>query len=276
MRIDSHQHFWHFSPQKHAWISDEMAVIRHDFLPEDLEPILSRNNFDGCVLVQVEQNEQEGSMEFLRFADLYDFIKGVVGWVDLRAENIVERLQYFKKFPKMKGFRHIVQGEAIGFMQQKNFVRGVREMAKFGYTYDILIYPTQLKDVLHLVRECPENKFVIDHLAKPYIKDKKVSQWSNYMHQIGKEEQVYCKISGMITESDWQNWQKADFHIYLDVVLEAFGTDRLMFGSDWPVCLVAGNFEQVIDIVESYFARFSANEKAKIFGENAMKFYSLS
>ena len=274
-KIDAHQHFWHFSPEKHSWIDDSMQKIQRDFLPEDLEPILKRNDFDGCVLVQVEQNEAEGTMEYLQFAELYDFIKGVVGWVDLRAENLIERLEFFKKFSKLKGFRHIVQGEDLGFLEQKNFVLGVQELARFGFTYDILIYPKQLRDALNFVRQCPDNQLVIDHLAKPDIRNKGTSTWGNYMRQIATYENVFCKISGMVTEADWQNWQKDDFYIYMDLVLENFGIDRLMFGSDWPVCLVAGDYEQVLGIVESYFSALSATEKAKIFGGNAVKFYHL-
>lgn len=274
MTIDAHQHFWYYNATDYAWIDDSMKVIQRDFLPADLEPILQKNGFDGCVLVQVNQTEQE-NYDFLKFAELYDFIKGVVGWVDFRAENLWERLSYFKQFDKLKGFRHIVQGEPMGFMQQESFIRGVKKLVDFGYTYDILIYPKQLKDALHLVRECPENKFVIDHIAKPDIKNKEISKWSNYMKEIAQHEHVFCKISGMVTEADWQKWKKGDFYIYLDMVLEFFGTDRIMYGSDWPVCLVAGAYEEQLSIVQSYFDKLSKSEKDKLFGENATRFYGL-
>ncbi|RYU95503.1 amidohydrolase family protein [Emticicia agri] len=274
MTIDAHQHFWYYTAKDYAWIDDSMKTIQHDFLPADLEPILQKNGFDGCVLVQVNQTEHENH-DFLKFAQLYSFIKGVVGWVDLRADNLWERLSYFKQFDKLKGFRHIVQGEPIGFMQQESFIRGVKKLLDFDYTYDILIYPKQLKDALHLVRECPDNKFVIDHIAKPDIKNKGISKWSNYMKAIAQHQQVYCKISGMVTEADWNKWEKEDFYIYLDCVLEFFGIDRIMYGSDWPVCLVAGAYEDQLGIVQSYFAQLSETEKAKLFGENATRFYSL-
>ena len=274
MTIDAHQHFWHYNAKDYSWIDDSMRTIQRDFLPADLEPILKKNGFDGCVLVQVNQTEQENH-DFLKFAVLYDFIKGVVGWVDLRAENLWEQLSYFKQFPKLKGFRHIVQGEPVGFMQQESFVKGIKKLVDFGYTYDILIYPKQLKDALHLVRECPDNKFVIDHIAKPDIKNKEISKWSNYMIEIAQHEHVFCKISGMVTEADWQKWKKEDFYIYLDWVLELFGTDRIMYGSDWPVCLVAGAYEDQLAIVQSYFAQLSKTEKDKLFGGNATRFYGL-
>ncbi|UTA69272.1 amidohydrolase [Emticicia sp. 21SJ11W-3] len=274
MTIDAHQHFWHYNAKYYAWIDESMKAIQRDFLPADLEPLLNKNGIDGCVLVQVNQSEQE-NIDFLKFADLYSFIKGVVGWIDLRADNLAERLKYFSQFQKLKGFRHIVQGEPVGFMQQESFIDGVKKLVPFGYTYDILIYPKQLKDALHIVRECPDNKFVIDHIAKPDIKNKEVSRWSNYMKEIARHEQVYCKVSGMVTEADWYNWKKEDFYIYLDTVLDCFGTNRLMYGSDWPVCLVAGAYEDQLSIVQSYFEKLTQTEKDKIFGENAVRFYGL-
>ena len=274
MTIDAHQHFWHYNAENYAWIDDSMRTIQRDFLPADLEPILQKNGFDGCVLVQVNQTEQENH-DFLKFAELYDFIKGVVGWVDLRAENLWARLSYFKQFSKLKGFRHIVQGEPVGFMQQESFINGIKKLSDFGYTYDILVYPKQLKDALHLVRECPDNKFVIDHIAKPDIKSKEISRWSNYMKEIAQHQNVSCKISGMVTEADWHKWKKEDFYIYLDCILEFFGTDRIMYGSDWPVCLVAGAYEEQLSIVQSYFDKLSKAEKDKLFGYNATRFYGL-
>lgn len=274
MKIDSHQHFWHYNTKDYGWIDDSMRVIQKDFLPEDLEPILQKNNYDGCVLVQVNQTEEENHY-FLKFAELYDFIKGVVGWIDLKADNLGERLQYFQQFEKLKGFRHIVQGEPVGFMQNEGFKRGLKLLPKYNFTYDILVFPKQLKDTLAIVRECTENKFVIDHIAKPEIKDKKITQWANYMAQIAQYENVYCKVSGMVTEANWQNWKKEDFYIYLDYILEYFGVERIMYGSDWPVCLVAASYEQQLEIVESYFSKLSSTEKDLIFGKNAVKFYNL-
>lgn len=275
MRIDAHQHFWYYNATDYAWIDDSMKAIQRDFLPSDLEPILQKHNFDGCVLVQVNQNEAENDY-FLKFAELYDFIKGVVGWIDLKADNLPERLEYYRQFAPLKGFRHIVQGEPIGFMRDEQFIKGVQQLAPHNYTYDVLIYPSQMKDAVHLIRQCSDNQFVIDHIAKPYIKDKEIVRWANYMQKLSEFPHVMCKVSGMVTEADWHNWKKEDFYIYLDIVFECFGPDRIMYGSDWPVCLVAAQYEQQLEIVESYFDKLSSTEKAKIFGENAAKFYHLA
>lgn len=274
MKIDAHQHFWKYDSENYAWIDESMSKIRRDFLPHDLKPILEKNNFDGCVLVQVNQTEEE-TLHFNAFAEQHDFIKGVVGWTDLFSKDLEVNLNKYSKYPKIKGFRHIVQGEDVGFMQNPEFVSGIQQLAKHDFTYDILIYPTQMKDAKYLVKNCPDNKFVIDHIAKPHIKDQKISQWGNYMQKLGEMPNVYCKISGMVTESDWENWKKEDFYIYLDIVLNSFGIDRLMYGSDWPVCLLAAEYEQQLDIIKSYFEKLSITEQDKIFGGNAERFYNL-
>jgi L-fuconolactonase len=274
MKIDAHQHFWHYNATNYAWIDDSMQVIQKDFLPADLEPILKQNGFDGCVLVQVNQTEEENQY-FLKFAELYDFIKAIVGWIDLRADNLTERLDYFDQFDRIKGFRHIVQAEPLGFMRDERFINGIQQLVPYNYTYDILIYPNQMKDTVNLLRQCPDNRFVIDHIAKPNIKDKEIVRWANYIQKLSEFPNVMCKLSGMVTEADWQNWQKEDFYIYLDIVFECFGIDRIMYGSDYPVCLVAGTYEAQLQIVESYFAQLTSSEKDKIFGLNATKFYHI-
>ncbi|WP_234733132.1 amidohydrolase family protein [Tellurirhabdus bombi] len=274
MTIDSHQHFWFFDPVRDAWITDEMAVIRQDFLPADLEPVLKANGIDGCVAVQAAQSEDE-TLLLLKLAEAYSFIKGVVGWVDLQSEKVYDRLEYFSQYEELKGIRHIVQAEPDDFMTRPEFIRGVRQLAAFDLTYDILIYPTQLKAALQLVRAVPEVNFVIDHLAKPYIKDQKINTWSNFMVEIAKHPNVSCKVSGMVTEADWKNWKKEDFYPYLDVVFEHFGPDRLMFGSDWPVSLVAADYEQVKGMLEEYTKRWGDEVHRKVFGANAERFYNL-
>lgn len=274
MKIDAHQHFWKYDSENYAWINQSMSKIQRDFLPNDLKPILEKNLIDGCVLVQVNQTEEE-TIYFNDLAEQHEFIKGVVGWTDLLSSNLNSRLENYSKLPKIKGFRHIVQAEPVGFMQNPSFISGVQLLAKYNFTYDILIYPSQLKDAKHLVKNCPDNKFVIDHLAKPYIKEQKISQWGNYMQKLGEMPNVYCKISGMVTEADWQTWKKEDFYIYLDVALNSFGIDRLIYGSDWPVCLVAAEYEEQLDIVKSYFEKLSLTEQDKIFGGNAARFYGL-
>ena len=277
MTIDSHQHFWIYDAVRDAWINDQMTRIRRNFLPEDLLPVLQANGVDGCVAVQADQSEVE-TIFLLALAEKYShFVKGVVGWVDLRAEDLYEKLEYYSQYELLKGFRHVAQAEPDDFLSRADVIKGIRQLTAFDFTYDILIYPTQLKAALHLVREVSEVKFVVDHLAKPYIKDQKINTWSNYMRQLAAQPHVHCKVSGMVTEADWQHWTKKDFYPYLDVVLEAFGPERLLFGSDWPVCLVAAEYDQVIGLVRDYMTHvgFSQSDQAKVFGENAVRFYRL-
>lgn len=275
MTIDAHQHFWHYDPVRDSWITDDMAVIRRDFLPADLEPVLAANGIDGCVAVQADQSEDETRF-LISMAQAYDIVKGVVGWVDLQAPNVVDRLTELTQYPELKGIRHVAQAEPDDFLARPNVVQGIRQLAAFGLTYDILIYPTQLKAALHLVRDVPEVSFVIDHLAKPYIKKGDIRLWTNFMTEMARCPNVSCKVSGMVTEADWHSWSKKDFFPYLDVVFAEFGPDRLMFGSDWPVCLVAANYTQVKNLVEDYVAPWGSEVRDKVFGANAVAFYRLS
>jgi L-fuconolactonase len=275
-RIDSHQHFWKFDPIRDSWITEEMNVIRRDFLPQDLLPVLQQNSFDGSVLVQSDQSEAENEFQ-LNNASQHEFIKGVVGWVDLLSPSVEERLQYYSQFKKMKGFRHVLQGEKDrAFMLQPVFMKGIGLLRKYNFTYDILVFPNQLKHIQDFVKAFPDQPFVIDHIAKPNIKDKKIDEWKKDMEAIAKFENVSCKISGMATEADWVNWKKQDFNPYIDTVIEAFGPDRILYGSDWPVCLVTGSYERILEIVEYYFSSFSPGEQELFFGGNAIKFYNLN
>ncbi len=275
-RIDAHQHFWKYDPARHGWISEEMKVIQRDFLPDDLRPLLAQIGFGGCVLVQVDQTPGENEF-FLSLADEHDFILGVVGWVDLQAADVEEQLAELKKHQKLKGFRHILQAEPDeAFMLRPSFRRGIGKLRQFGYTYDILIFPNHLRHAIQLVAEFPDQLFVLDHLAKPYIKAGNIAQWKKDIATLARHPNVSCKVSGMVTEADWKNWKKEHFTPYLDVAVDAFGTSRLMFGSDWPVCLCAAAYEDVVGIVESYFAGFSADERAAVWGGNAKLFYNLA
>ncbi|MEK9603486.1 MAG: amidohydrolase family protein [Flavobacteriaceae bacterium] len=274
MRIDSHQHFWKFDPVRDAWIDDSMKEIARDFLPKDLEPLLSANKIDGCVAVQADQSEIETEF-LLDLARKNPIIKGVVGWVDLCADNLNQRLSVYSKNPLLKGVRHIVQAEKEGFMLKDSFLRGIDQLKNFDLTYDILIYPHQLEEAIGLVEKNPEQPFVVDHLAKPYIKDKKINEWAHHIKKLGTNTNVYCKLSGMLTESDWNHWKASDFDNYLKVVIEAFGSDRLMFGSDWPVCLLAGSYQHSLRIVEDFIGKLSIDDQNKIMGENAINFYNL-
>jgi L-fuconolactonase len=275
LRIDAHQHFWIFDPFRDEWITDKMAVIKKDFLPKDLQAVLQKNNFDGSVVVQSDQSEKENEFQ-LNNAAGNDFIKGVVGWVDLQAANVEERLAFYSSFKKMKGFRHVLQGETDrALMLKPAFRNGISKLEKHGFTYDLLVFPDQLKYIPELVAAFPGQKFVIDHIAKPKIKYGKIEEWENDISKVATHENVYCKISGMVTEADWKKWKKEDFNPYMDVVVEAFGTRRIMYGSDWPVCLVAAPYRKVLNIVEEYFSSFSQNEQQLFFGGNAVRFYNL-
>lgn len=274
-KIDAHQHFWYFDPVRDSWITDEMNAIQKDFLPKDLLPVLQQNGFDGCVAVQASQSEEETNF-LLELADENSFIKGVVGWVDLQAENIADRLAYYKQFPKLKGFRHVLQGETDrALMLKPAFKRGIAALQKHNFTYDILIFRDQLKYAKELAQTFPNQKFVIDHLSKPDIKSGDIAGWEKDMRAIAAEENVYCKVSGMVTEADWRAWKQEDFTPYLSVVTEAFSVKRLMYGSDWPVCLVAGTYSEMFSIVKEYFSSFSAEEQAQFFGVTATQFYNL-
>ncbi|QCX40340.1 amidohydrolase [Aureibaculum algae] len=275
MTIDSHQHFWNYEPIKHDWIDDDMSVIRHDFLPSDLRTVYDENNIDGCVAVQADQTLEENDF-LLDLASKNDFIKGVVGWADLRAENIDDVLKHYSQFEKLKGFRHVVQGEPDhNFLLRPDFLRGISALDKYNFTYDILVFPHQLGSVLEFVREFPNQKFVIDHIAKPYIKDGFFDGWEVLINEISNHENVQCKLSGMITEADYKTWTPTQIAPYIETVLHAFGSKRIQFGSDWPVCLVAGNYKQVKDLVTDFIANLSSAEQADIMGNNAIKFYNL-
>lgn len=275
IKIDAHQHFWYYNPQKHDWIDASMSVIQKDFLPKDLEKVFKQNGIDGCISVQADQTEAETDF-LLALAEEYDFIKGVVGWVDLRAPNLEERLVHFAEYAKLKGFRHVVQSEPDpNFMLQKSFQYGLGCLEKYGFTYDILIFPTQLAAALKTVKNFPRQKFVIDHIAKPNIKKGAIGEWETHMRQLGEQPNVWCKLSGMVTEADWQKWSYQDFVPYLDIIFDAFPNDRVMFGSDWPVCLLGGSYEKVKSIVERYTSNLSPIKLKRFWGENALNFYNI-
>lgn len=275
MVIDAHQHFWQYDPVRHDWIDDTMATIRRDFLPADLKKIYTENGINGCVAVQADQTLTETDF-LLDLADQNDFIKGVVGWVDLRSNQLESVLEPYKTRQKLKGFRHVVQGEIDhNFLLRPEFLNGISIIQKKGYTYDILVFPHQLGAVLEFVSLFDTMPFVIDHIAKPYIKDGFFKGWANQMMAIAKHENVYCKLSGMITEADYATWTPEQIYPYLELVLKAFGSKRIMFGSDWPVCQVAGNYDSVKDLITQFITTLSTDEQAAIMGENAVAFYDL-
>lgn len=276
MKIDAHQHFWNYDPQRHTWIDDAMHAIRRNFLPDELKPILQRNGFGGCVAVQADQTETETGF-LLQLAEENAFIKGVVGWVDLQAADVEERLAHFAQFPKVKGFRHIVQAESDPhFLSRPAFRNGVSQLQRFGFTYDILIYPHQLKAAVDFAAAFPQQRFVLDHLAKPYIKRGLIDEWHGDLKKLAALDNVWCKVSGLVTEANWPHHNVHDFIPYIEAALEAFGINRVMFGSDWPVCLVAASYENVTAIAHEVLKKLSDDEQQKFFGANAMQFYHLN
>ena len=275
MIIDSHQHFWRYEKEKHAWIDDGMAVIRRDFLPEDLEPIYENFGVAGCIAVQADQNVKENDF-LLNQAKNQDFIKGIIGWLDLRSDRLNEDLEYYASYHLMKGYRHIVQGESDPlFLLRKEFLRGIGELQKRGLIYEILVVPHQLPVVLEFVKQFPNITFVLDHMAKPYIKDGYFSSWALLMKELGIIQNVCCKVSGLITEADYQAWTQQEIIPYIDVVLESFGPERILYGSDWPVCLVAGNYGKVLQLAKEFSKKLSNEEQQLFFYKNAQRIYDL-
>lgn len=275
MIIDTHQHFWKYDKERHAWIDEDMKKIRRDFLPEELEQVYSGNGIKGCIAVQADQTETENNF-LLDLAEEYDFIKGIVGWVDFRSEDIEERLQYYSGKKKIKGFRHIVQGESdYNFLLREPFLRGIEALGKYDFCYEILVFPHQLGAVLEFVKKFPNQKFVIDHLAKPYIKDGFFDGWAFLMREIAAQGNVFCKISGMVTEADYNNWSYEQLQPYMHWVFEHFGSKRVMFGSDWPVCLVAASYSEVKRTAEKFISQFSEEDQNNFWYKNAIDFYNI-
>ena len=274
--IDAHQHFWKYDAQEYAWISDELAPLKRDFLPEELLQLLNKEKISGAISVQARQSEKENEF-LLNHAKGNPFIKGVVGWIDLRSEKVEERLSFYRNFPILKGFRHVVQDEKDPeFMLHPAFLQGIEQLIKYGYCYDILVYARQLPQVLAFLNHFPDKPFIIDHLAKPDIKQGGFTSWQADMRKIAAFPKVLIKVSGMITEADWHHWEKEDFYPYLDELVLSFGVERLCYGSDWPVCNLAGNYSLQWDIVKSYFSTFNPSDINKVMGWNTQRFYHLN
>lgn len=275
MRIDAHQHFWLYDERKDSWITDEMAKIRRNFLPNDIGQILKDNNFDGVVAVQADQSHRE--TEFLvELSSVYKLIKGIVGWVDLASDAIHDHLSNFSKYPVIKGFRHIVESEQDGnFLMRPKIQRGLKALASFGFTFDLLISPIHYESTLRCVQSNPDLNFMLDHIAKPSIKTGELEEWSRFIVQLSTFPNVYCKISGLATEADWNSWEIDDFAACIDHAITCFGRDRVCFGSDWPVCLLAADFESSIAIAQSKVKNFSTSEQENFWGNVASRFYNL-
>jgi L-fuconolactonase len=275
MRIDAHQHFWQYSPEEYGWIGPDMDVLKQDRLPDDLAPLLNEANLDGTVAVQARQTLEE-TQWLLELSDQHAFLKGVVGWVDLCSPDLRAQLERFSAHPKFCGVRHVVHDEPDDqFMLRDDFLRGIAALAEFDLTYDLLIFPKHLPVACELVERFPEQPFVLDHIAKPLINAGVLEPWAAEIKQLAAYPNVACKISGMVTEADWQGWKPSHFWPYLDVVSKVFGPNRLMFGSDWPVCTLAGSYGQVAGLVATYAQQLSVDEQAAIWGGTAQRFYGL-
>lgn len=275
MRLDSHQHFWIYTPEQYDWIDSDMNLLRQDFLPEELHVELTKNRIEGCIAVQACQTESETSW-LLQLTETYPFVRGVVGWVDLCAANAAANLERLSQHPGLKGIRHVVQSEPDDrFLLREDFQNGVKCLGRVGLTYDLLIFPRQLPAAIEFVRKFPDQEFVLDHIAKPQIRSAVLHPWENFIREIAKSANLYCKVSGLVTEADWQAWKKPHFEPYWNVILEAFGPDRILYGSDWPVCKLAAEYSQVVDLAEQLSCELSIHEQAKFFGQNARKFYRI-
>lgn len=276
MRLDAHQHFWHYNPTDYTWMTGRMAALKHDFLPQDLQPLLAGIHFDGSIAVQARQNLEE-TRWLLELADRFEFIKGVVGWVDLCSEELGGQLERFAGHPKLAGVRHIVHDEPDdNFMLRPEFRRGIAQLRAFDLTYDLLLFPKHLRAAAQLVEEFPEQPFVVDHLAKPGIAEELYSPWQEDFLELAKFRNVACKLSGLVTETRWKQWQPEDFHRYLDIAFAAFGWSRLMIGSDWPVCTLSGEYEPVMKVVMDYVRKYPAEAQAAMLGENCARFYGIA
>lgn len=275
MRIDAHQHFWSYSAAEYPWIGKGMERLAHDHLPADLALLAAAEGIAGTVAVQARQSLEE-SRWLLELSDADPLIRGVVGWVDLRSTHVEDQLRAFAEHPKFVGVRHVVQDEPDPrFLLGDSFLHGIRKLATFGLTYDLLLYPQQLPAAAEFVGRFPEQPFVLDHLAKPRIKTGELDPWRHDLKALAAHGNVLCKLSGMVTEAAWQGWKRADFTPYLEVALETFGQKRLMIGSDWPVCTLAAGYPDTIGIVRDFLAPLAAAEREAIEGGNAARFYSL-
>jgi L-fuconolactonase len=275
MKLDSHQHFWRYDAAQYPWMKPEWP-IRRDFLPPDLKPLLAAAGLDGTIAVQARQSLQENRF-LLDLADAHPLIKGVVGWVDLRSDRVEEQLAEFARHPKFLGVRHVVQDEPDdNFLLGTAFRRGIGKLKQFNLAYDLLIFPRQLPAAIKLAEKFPTQPFVLDHIAKPPIKAGTLSPWREQIRNLAGFPNVHCKVSGMVTEADWAGWQPADFRPYLDVVFDAFGSGRVMYGSDWPVALLAGDYARVFGLARDYVATLPAAEQDRFFGGNAARFYGVT
>lgn len=273
--IDAHHHLWRYRQAEYDWIDDSMAELKRDFLPEDLTSEMATAGIDGAIAVQARQTVEE-TRWLLEAAEQCDAIRGVVGWMPIACDGLEEVLQQFADRPKLKGLRHIVQAEPNeNYILRDDFNGGIRTLTSRGLVYDILIYERHLPQTIRFVDRHPDQVFVLDHVAKPRIRELIVEPWAKNITELAKRPNVWCKVSGMVTEADWNHWNSETLRPYLDVVVQAFGPTRLMAGSDWPVCLVAAGYQEWFTLLRNYFTNFSQPERDSIFGLTATEVYCL-
>ena len=275
MRIDAHQHFWQYDPDRHRWINDEMSAIRRDFFPGDLATILKNLQIDGTIAVQADETVVETTF-LLDLAAKNDFIKAVVGWTDLHSLELEKTLYNFKGIEKLAGFRCVMQGAPDEkYLRNDLFANNLKKLAEHGYTYDLLVYHNQLPALISMTEKLPDNQLILDHIGKPDIRNNQFQTWKEQIKILAKHPGIYCKLSGMVTEADYSKWTYDDLLPYLETSAEYFGIDRICFGSDWPVCLVAGSYNKVYEVIEKFVHQLSKSDQEKIFGLNTLQFYKI-
>ena len=274
MIIDSHQHFWNYHPIKDKWIVSSMKILKRDYLPKDLKPNLDENGIDGCIAIQADQSESENEF-LLNLAKKNSFIKGVVGWIDLTDEKIEQKLAYYKTKSLFKGIRNIVQAENDDYLLRADIQKGISKLSKYKLTYDLLIFPRQLSAAIKLVKKFPSQIFILDHIAKPDISNSMSENWKKNITILSKFKNVNCKLSGMVTETKDFSFNDNDFFPFIDHIFKSFGPERVLFGSDWPVCLLAADYKKVVQIVKIYLKNHSKKTKLNVMGLNAIKIYNL-
>ncbi len=275
MRIDSHQHFWRYNAAEYGWINERMGVLRRDFLPGEARREMDRAGVDACIAVQARQTLEE-TRWLLELADTHPFVAGVIGWIDLQAEDAAAQLEPFAENSKLVGVRHIVQDEPDDrFMLRPAFCRGMSMLEDLNLTYDLLIYPRHLPVAAELVGRVGRQRFVLDHLAKPAVRSGEIDSWEKGLRRLAEFPRVFCKLSGLVTEADWTQWTPNQLRPYLDVAFDSFGPHRLLMGSDWPVCTVAADYSRTVAIIDNYLDGRPAADREAVMGGNAERLWNL-
>jgi len=276
MIIDSHQHFWQVGRFDYPWMSSDVTVLYRDYLPDQLEPVLKENGVSSTVLVQASNSVAE-SRWLLELADVHPFIAGVVGWVDLASPEVDRQLDELSAHPKFKGVRHLVESEPDDdWLVRPDVLNGLGRLAAFGVTYDLLVHTRHLKHVAKIAEACPGVSLVIDHMAKPPIAKRDFGSWFRELKPVAANTNIYCKLSGLVTEAQWDSWASDDLRPYVEAALELFGPERLMFGSDHPVCLLAASYARVLDSFQELLRELPDDARQQIFSNNAIEFYRLN